>query len=190
MPREGTRKETSSVANANPMGASWQTRSGGEDAKPIKRVKPKLFRKFQVEKSAALGLLIPQNLRLDVRHVDVADQDLGPAFQTSSMNWTQLFVKYPPSFQLHTAMDDTIVGLEHQTEESVAKLITPCWNKILATIAKVEIFRVNEWFQYGHDLPADIWKKWTVRREGWARHYTVNSTNDEEKSGLQGQRLT
>ena len=62
------------------MGPTWTTRSHREDGKLQQQLnidKPKLWRKLQVHKSTALGLVVSfANLQLEVRRVDRADQDL------------------------------------------------------------------------------------------------------------------
>lgn len=130
---------------------------------------PKLWRKLQVQKSVALGLVIPcANLQLEVRYVDRADQDLGPAFQTSNLNWVECFVTMLPKFELFPA---TLDGEE--VTLPIAKVSRPLFNYYRKTLADIEMPKLNPPPQFSHNLPSPIRTSWKIKHLGLHRHYTL-----------------
>ncbi|RMZ86444.1 hypothetical protein DV736_g6335, partial [Chaetothyriales sp. CBS 134916] len=147
-----------------------------------------LYRKFQVEKSAAMGLLIPQNLQLKMRKVDAANQGVGSTFVTSNMKWFEIFCKTSPSFQMYLAEDCSFTSMKDQHGELVATVATPFMNGIKPTIANIELFKGDHWLSADHNFPPDLPKAWTVKRHGWARHYDVISSEVGQGPALEPQR--
>jgi len=163
------------------MGPSQSTRPRREDAKSVKHIQPKLFRKFSVQKSTAMGLLFPQNLQLEVRNLDRHDQDLGPVYQTSPMGYLAQTVYIPPPFKLYRADSNAIVGLHHTIDEqAISEMRPPKMNWLTMTIANIEMFKTDDGFQYDHALPSDIRKKWTIKQKGFKRVYEMTATDDNK----------
>ena len=136
------------------MGPSWSSRSDRKaslredklDQQQRQLSKPKLWRKLQVQKSTALGLVVPgANLQLEVRHVDLADQDLGLVFSTSKLHWGECFVSNLPKFGLYATSRDIITGTRAEGDTMpIAKISRPLWNRCRSTLASMKMFRVDE----------------------------------------------
>ncbi|EXJ90287.1 hypothetical protein A1O1_03386 [Capronia coronata CBS 617.96] len=67
---------------------------------------PQHFRRFEILKSSTLGLVYPQNLRLDVVDVDEPTSiyltSSTPRFVTSLMKWWKVKVLPPPSCEIYS----------------------------------------------------------------------------------------
>ncbi|RMZ86125.1 hypothetical protein DV737_g10, partial [Chaetothyriales sp. CBS 132003] len=149
---------------------------------------PVLYRKFQIEKSKAMGLLIPQNLQLKMRKIDAAGQGVGSAFVTNNIKWFELFCKTAPSFQMYVAEDRSVIGEQDQHDQLVSTVTAPFMNGVKPTIANLELFKGDGWLCADYNFPPILPKTWTVKRHGWARHYEVSSNEFGQGTGLDPQR--
>ena len=173
------------------MGPTWSARSHREasfreDQLQQQRQqfgKPKLWRKFQVQKSTALGLVVPgANLQLDVRHVDIADQDLGLAYCTSKLHWEECFVTALPKFDFYATGDDIILGTVQESKRMpIAQVSRPLWNCCRSTLATMRMSAMDERSQFGQRLSSDIRKTWRLHQKGLKRHYELLGSHDSSK---------
>ena len=146
--------------------------------------KPKLWRKLQVQKSTALGLVVPgASLQLEVRNVDRSDQDLGPAYRTSKLHWEECFITMLPKFDLYLARDDTITGLGTESGGTpTAKISRILWNCARSTLARFEMFRNDESPKFDNSLPLDIRKTWSLHQKGLGRQYNLIGSNSSKNA--------
>lgn len=132
-----------------------------------------LYRKFQFEKSAALGLLFPQSLELEVRAYDGQDQDLGVAYRTTSMKWWECMATLPPKFLVLSAGDGKATGASTlEVEAPIAKISRPLMNLPPSNHARVEMGLVSESFSSGEAQPPNEHREWEIRQKGFKRHWT------------------
>jgi hypothetical protein len=178
LPLEQTSPTEESITITTGMGPTSTPGSHRKDGKLQQQLnidKPKLWRKLQVHKSTALGLVVPfANLQLEVRQVDRADQDLGPAYITSKMHWEECFVTMLPKFELYAANEGSLSEMQSDGSRAIAKVDRPLWNCARSTLASIEMFKVDEQ-QSDHGLPSDIRKQWSLHQKGLGRHYDLKS---------------
>lgn len=134
-----------------------------------------LYRKFQVEKSTAMGLLFPQSLELEVRAYDGQDHDLGLAYQTTSMKWWECMATLPPKFLVLSAGDGKATGASTlEVEAALAKISRPLMNLPPSNRARIEMGFVGEPFcpSDGNEPPSSEHREWEIRQKGFKRHWT------------------
>lgn len=159
------------------MGTSQQTGSCGEKFQREQYFKPKLYRKFQLHKSTCLGLVIPQNLQLEI--YDVGNQDnVCPTYRTSTIQSMAQTVYLPPPFQIYAAQDHPPV--KHTFEEEskpLAEVLPPRFNWLTKNIATIRLFKYDEKLNYENEITEDRppFQDWSLRFEGWDRHINLIS---------------
>ena len=153
--------------------------------------KPAAARKFQVQKSAALGLLVPQSLRLEVRELDAKDNDIGLVFETTSLAWWECMVTLPPKFLLLSAgknvrnsittQDPSSVKEDvHELNAAIAKVTRPLMNLPPRSKATIEMGHVSECFKNDSvegGLPYDTHPAWHVQQNSFKREYRIQPTD-------------
>lgn len=137
-----------------------------------------LYRKFQVEKSAALGLLLPQSLELEVKAYDGQDRDLGLAYRTTSMKWWECMATLPPKFLVLSAGDGKATGANStlEVEAAIAKISRPLMNLPPKNRARIEMGYASELFRSPsevHQPPTEQQhREWEIRQKGFKRQWT------------------
>ncbi|KPI44055.1 uncharacterized protein AB675_6105 [Cyphellophora attinorum] len=146
------------------------------------------YRKYQIEKSTALGLLLPQNLRLEVRELDEDGHDIGLLYETTALKWWECMATLPPKFLLLSAgQSESATQSEKPATEinaAVAKVMRPLGNLPPGNRARIEMGYVSDCFKYSNSLPHDTYREWQVRQQGFKRVYRLQPLNaSAEESG-------
>ena len=133
-----------------------------------------LYRKFQVEKSAAMGLLFPQSLELEVKAYDAQDQDLGLAYRTTSMKWWECMATLPPKFLVLSAGDGKATGASTlEVEAAIAKISRPLMNLPPSNRARIEMGIISEPFSPSDEnKPPAEHREWDIRQKDFKRHWS------------------
>ena len=113
------------------------------------------------------------NLQLEVRDVDVADQDLGLAYITSKLHWVECFITMLPKFNLYSAGETTMSGIIDEQAKPIAMVDRPLWNCARSTLANFEMYRADEKLAFEYSLPSDISHRWRIHQKGLGRHYEL-----------------
>lgn len=163
-----------------------------------------LYRQYQVEKSAALGLLVPQSLGLEVRAFDGQDPslDLGLAYRTTSLKWWECMATLPPKFLVLSAgnakaSDRGSSGSSStcEVEGAVARISRPLMNLPPRNHARIEMGLISEpsgggSSSYRSDSitsppPTESRvEEWEIRQQGFKRHYAFypSTTKSQQQS--------
>jgi hypothetical protein len=135
------------------------------------------YRKYQVEKSAALGLLLPQSLRLEVRELDREGHDLGLLYETTTLKWWECMATLPPKFLLLAAGQSSIAaGSESapiEVNAAIAKVMRPLGNLPPGTRARIEMGYISDCFKYSNSLSYETHREWQIRQQGFKRIYRL-----------------
>ncbi|KKZ63786.1 hypothetical protein EMCG_01890 [[Emmonsia] crescens] len=122
--------------------------------------RPATYRKFQVEKSSALGLILPQNLQLTI--YNVTNGAYFPSFITTDMHWEDIISVLPPVFSLYPVSNFS--GSETD-DGRILRFCPSGWQGFTGMKALLE---VGENAKAG--LPS---RKWVISRSGWSRHHKM-----------------
>lgn len=93
----------------------------------------------------------------------------------------QVFIKYPPVFGMSITQDDVLLA----DSEALVKMTTPCQDGVIWTNGNFNVSSVDGWPIYDRGFPSRPQKKWTIKGQGFAQHYMVSSSDDEQKLGTQ-----
>ncbi|KLJ05928.1 hypothetical protein EMPG_10636 [Blastomyces silverae] len=129
--------------------------------------KPATYLKFQVEKSSALGLILPQNLQLTIHNV--TNGAYFPSFVTTDMHWEDIVCVLPPQFSMYPVSNTGVA------EKGTGWIVNFCprgWQGITGMKARLDLVENGN-----AGLPS---QRWTISRNGWTRHYKV----EEELSAI------
>lgn len=111
---------------------------------------------FRIEKSNAMGLILPQDQKLLVRMIDPDTKlDGGAAMVTNEMNWTDVWAANPPPFELYTAHDFNNSAL-------VARFTPRGWQGF-----------TGMWCEFEVSCQGNR-QRWEVVRKGLNRTYQLN----------------
>ncbi|PGH01597.1 hypothetical protein GX51_05162 [Blastomyces parvus] len=129
--------------------------------------KPATHLKFQVEKSSALGLILPQNLQLTI--YNVTNGAYFPSFLTTDMHWEDIVSALPPQFSMYPVSNTGV------TEKGTGRIVNFCprgWQGFTGMKARLDLVENGS-----AGMPS---QKWTISRSGWSRHYKL----EEELSAI------
>ncbi|KIW20279.1 hypothetical protein PV08_00854 [Exophiala spinifera] len=160
------------------------------------------IRRFEILKSTTLGLVFPQNLRLEVVEVDPDTREqeqehdtARPCFTTSNMKWWKNKLMLPPSFDIFPSPQQ---GTWHESESSgqvqgqesaekpypLAHIEYPGWQGVTQMTINLTLYNITREMHYEHNHdPAEPRSLWTVSRLGSKREYVIKCTTDRELNG-------
>lgn len=175
-------------------------RAVGESKQRQVEFQPQHVRRFEILKSTPLGLVYPQNLRLEV--IDLGDsKDLtsaAPLFTTSELKWWKVKMMLPPSFEIYSPHQDhlhdahpspsEINGLPgnkplgHDKPYPVAQIRYPGWEGMSHLHVDITLYNFTPEMHFDptlHSLDdnSDIRSHWTVKRVGCKREYSLSCTS-------------
>ncbi|EQL35340.1 hypothetical protein BDFG_02853 [Blastomyces dermatitidis ATCC 26199] len=122
--------------------------------------KPAAYLKFQVEKSSALGLILPQNLQLTIHNV--TNGAYFPTFITTDMHWEDILSVLPPQFSMYPVSNTGVA------EKGTGRIVNFCprgWQGFTGMKARLDLVENGN-----AGLPP---QRWTISRSGWTRHYKM-----------------
>ncbi|PGH16728.1 hypothetical protein AJ79_01601 [Helicocarpus griseus UAMH5409] len=123
--------------------------------------KPPVYRKFQVEKSTALGLILPQNLQLTI--YNVTNGSYFPSYLTTNMHWVELMTALPAVFSLYPVSN---TGVSGEDTGRIVKFCPKGWQGVTGLKAELET-AING------TAGATSERKWTITRSGWSRQHRM-----------------
>ncbi|OAX84440.1 hypothetical protein ACJ72_01190 [Emergomyces africanus] len=154
-----TEKEVSDSREDNPHNEVHIDRSSAsgniEEAN-----RPKTYLKFQVEKSSALGLILPLNLQLTI--CNETSKASSPAFVTTEMHWVDIVSVLPPLFSLYPVSN---TGTPEKDAARVVNFSPRGWQGVTGMKAHLDLVENGD-----AGLPS---RKWAITRSGWTRHYKM-----------------
>ncbi|KIW47979.1 hypothetical protein, variant [Exophiala oligosperma] len=191
------------------MGRSRSPNPDSADEQPEQRqlqLEQQHIRRFEILKSATLGLLSPQNLQLEAVEVDseVHAQEqttTRPCFTTSSMKWWKQKIMLPPSFDIFPSKHDPsqgnkVSGLVTDRESAekpypLAHIQYPGWQGMTQMTIKMTMYNITREMHYEHRIdPDEPRARWTVSRIGTKREYVMKCTTDSNLGGFKWHCLT
>ncbi|OJD25902.1 hypothetical protein ACJ73_02724 [Blastomyces percursus] len=128
----------------------------------VAKNKPATYLKFQVEKSSALGLILPQNLQLTIHNV--TNGAYFPSFVTTDMHWEDILSVLPPQFSMYPVSNTGVA------EKGTRRIVNFCprgWQGFTGMKARLDLVENGN-----AGLPS---QRWTISRSGWTRHYKMEA---------------
>ncbi|KAK2797253.1 hypothetical protein FQN50_009261 [Emmonsiellopsis sp. PD_5] len=124
--------------------------------------KPKEWCRFQVEKSTALGLILPMDLQLRI----LDPRNLSVAFITTEMHWQDVMSVLPPMFSVYPVSASSGAA-EGSSGSGVVNFCPRGWQGVTSLKAELELIENNSTTGQGSK------RRWLVNRDGWKRHHSM-----------------
>ncbi|KAK2789365.1 hypothetical protein FQN52_006229 [Onygenales sp. PD_12] len=122
--------------------------------------KPNEWCRFQVEKSTALGLILPVDLQLRI----LDPRNLSVAFITTDMHWQDVMSVLPPMFSVYPVSSGAGEG---RSGSGVVNFCPRGWQGVTSLKAELELVENNSVTGQGSK------RRWLVNRDGWKRHHSM-----------------